>query len=104
MGFGGSDAFDALHNVEAPISDLTSTFEMEYQREVYRWATKQVQSLVSPSTWDAFYQTHVAGRPMDEVAQELGLKVGNVYLARCRVMSRLRESVKQFQEFEHDQA
>jgi RNA polymerase sigma-70 factor, ECF subfamily len=53
---------------------------------------------VSDSTWQAFAMSHIENQPIDVVANHLGVSAGNVYIARSRVLSRLREMVKQFEE------
>jgi hypothetical protein len=57
---------------------------IEYQREVFRWATRQVRADFESATWEAFWQTAVACREVVEVAEELGKKPGAVYAARSR--------------------
>jgi len=42
-------------------------------------------------TWRAFWHTTVEGRPAADVAKELGLSTNAVYLAKSRVLRRLRE-------------
>ena len=49
----------------------------------------------APATWQAFWQTAVEGRPPAEVAAELGLSVGAVYVARSRVLARLKRRIEQ---------
>jgi len=41
--------------------------------------------------------TRVKGVSIANAAAQLGLPVGNVYIARSRVISRLRELAKQFE-------
>lgn len=45
------------------------------------------------TTWQAFWQTAVEGRPVEAVAADLGKAPGAVYTARGRVMRRLREKI-----------
>lgn len=94
-GVGGDDAQKMLGQVaEHPLS---SEFDIEYRREVYRWAASQVRQSVSQTSWDAFELTQVEGVPIAEVAAQLKMSVGSVYIARSRVMSRLREQAKSFE-------
>ena len=53
-----------------------------------------MKSEFAPATWQAFWQTAVEDRPPAEVAAELGLSVGSVYVARSRVLARIRRRVE----------
>lgn len=48
----------------------------------------------SPATWDAFWKTAVEDRTPAEAAQQLAISVGAVYIAKSRVLARLREEIK----------
>lgn len=82
-----------------PAADPQAEAEAEvaaaFQRRAFRWAAEQVQQEFAASTWQAFWQTGVQNRPVAAVAQELGLSVGAVYVARSRVLARLRARVEQ---------
>ena len=52
---------------------------------------------VEPATWQAFWQTAVEGRPAKDVAAELGLNVASVYVAKGRVLARLKEVIREVQ-------
>ena len=93
-----ADAERALDQVAAPDFAVASQFEMEYRRRVFLWAADRVQASVSPNTWQAFYLTHIENQPIEAVASQLGMSVGNVYICRSRMLSRLRDMVKQFKE------
>lgn len=97
VGHGGDNSIETLAKVPAPPGALSSQFDLEYRREVYRWAAEQVRMSVSRGTWDAFHLTHVEGIPIADAAGQLGISVGSVYIARSRVMNRLRELAKQFE-------
>jgi len=60
---------------------------------LFDWAAEQVRGHFQDSTWQAFWQTAVENRPPREVADHLGLSVGAVYIAKSRVLARLREQV-----------
>jgi len=68
----------------------------EYRKEVFLWAASRVRKSVKELTWQAFCLTAVAGQGVDEVAAKLGVTRGVVYVAKSRVISRLREEVQQF--------
>ena len=64
--------------------------ELEYRRAVFESAAARVKRLVQPATWSAFWETMVEGRTCESVAEELGMTVGAIYVARSRVVARLR--------------
>ncbi len=93
----GSGATSVQELLEAhPAADpaATALFEAEYQRRLLRWAAEEVRPEFTPATWQAFWQTAVEDRPPGDVAAELGLSVGAVYIARSRVLSRLRRRIE----------
>jgi len=92
---------DECHRLaeHAPASgEAASQFDLEYRREIFRWAASQVRAAVTEKTWQAFRLTSVEGQPNETVARELKMSVGSVYIAKSRVMARLREVVKLFEE------
>jgi RNA polymerase sigma-70 factor (ECF subfamily) len=72
-------------------------WEHEYQQRVFTWAAEQVRGNVENSTWQAFWQTAIEGKSGKDVAAALGMPVAAVYLAKSRVMARLREKIQQLQ-------
>jgi RNA polymerase sigma-70 factor (ECF subfamily) len=87
---------------EAPDANpaLEETFELEYRREVFSAAARNVQQAVSASTWQAFELSAIDGLPIDETAARLRLSIGNVYIARSRVMARLRVEVQRMEQMD----
>lgn len=70
-----------------------ASFDLEMQRALFEWACRQVEGEVRHSTWQAFFRTAVEGKKANQVASELGLPIGSVYTAKCRVMARIREHI-----------
>ena len=77
-----------------PASQESARFDLEYGRQVFRWASDRVQRQVSPKTWRAFWDTSVAGFSMESTAQQLDMSVGALHIARSRVLGRLRSEVQ----------
>ena len=94
-GSGSTSVQELLEAQPADDPSATALFEAEYRRRLFRWAAEEVKSEFAPKTWHAFWQTAVEGRPPADVAAELGLSVGAVYIARSRALARLRHRIDQ---------
>lgn len=77
---------------EAPPEDALD--DREYRLFVLGQALRIMMSDFEPATWQACWETVVMGRQANEVAAELGLTVNAVYLARSRVLARLRQDLQ----------
>ena len=84
-------------DVALPRSSESDLFDDEYQRQVLAWAMEQVRHEFREATWRAFVESGVNGRAIPEVARELGLSPGSVYVARSRIIARLRAKVAEFE-------
>jgi RNA polymerase sigma factor (sigma-70 family) len=73
-------------------------WEAEWEQRVFAWACEQVRHDVTEATWQAFWRTAVDAQPGKRVAAELGMTVAAVYLARSRVLSRLKDLVRSVKE------
>ncbi len=82
----------ALANAVVP-DTVQAFWETEYRMHLTNRALQVLQSDFKPATWKAFWEHVVAGRPVAEVAAELGLTPGAVYAARFRVLDRLRHEL-----------
>jgi len=67
--------------------------ETEYRQWLVGRALKLMKAEFQSATWKACWECVVAGRPAAEVAAELGIRVGAVYMAKSRVLSRLRQEL-----------
>ncbi len=93
-GEGGSIALDLLHG-QPDAGEQTQSLMMQYRREVFAVAAKQIREEFQADTWDAFWRSVVVGEPIDSVARALGRSKGSVYTARSRVMKRLKDKVRE---------
>ncbi len=78
---------------EAEPSDPALPDEEEDRRQLLDRALLLVRPEFQPGTWEAFRQYVLLGRPVAEVAAELGMSVNAVYVAKSRVLQRLRQEV-----------
>jgi RNA polymerase sigma factor (sigma-70 family) len=81
-----------------PSADDTALFETEYRRQVFQWAVEQIKDEFQETTWQAFWRTAVEQAPAKNVAESLGMSVKAVYVARNRVMARLKRTVERVEE------
>lgn len=83
---------------EQPDPSQPDPWEREFRRCRLDWAVDRIQCEFEESTWRAFWKTSVDGGEPAAVAAELGMSVGAVYIARSRVLARLRQEVQQVDE------
>jgi RNA polymerase sigma-70 factor (ECF subfamily) len=98
LSIGGTDFLDQLENQPLPDGLELAACERRYQETVFIWAAERVRSEFRESSWIAFWETAVKLRPVSEVAAELGLSHGAIYVARSRIIARLRSQVQQFED------
>ncbi len=79
---------------EQPDPAEEKRWQHDLEKELFHHAAAKVRPAFSATTWDAFWRTAVDGQPVPETARDLGLSVAAVYLARSRVMIRLRAEVQ----------
>jgi len=84
----------ALRPPAAEVHDsFEQLWEAEYQQELARRALRLMQAEFAPATWKACWETVVQGRSAADVGRELGISENAVYIARCRVLRRLRQEL-----------
>jgi RNA polymerase sigma-70 factor (ECF subfamily) len=93
QGTGDTDALKLLQSVP----NEEQQWDQAYEQRLFAWAAEQVRGGFQEATWQAFWRTAVEGRSAREAAEALGMSVGAVYIARSRVLARLREQVQQLQ-------
>jgi RNA polymerase sigma-70 factor (ECF subfamily) len=67
--------------------------EAEYRQRLVGRALELMRAEFQPATWKACWEFVGAGRPAAEVARELGITANAVYIAKSRVLRRLREEL-----------
>ena len=97
LGQDGESAHRKLNELE-DVDAISSLIDAEYERTVFAWAADRVQQSVAPRTWQAFWLTHVEEVSIDAAARQLSTRAANVHFGRSRVMARIRELVKQYEQ------
>ena len=77
--------------------DLSGEWEADYQRRLAAQAMERVKGEFQAATWEAFLLTAVEGRTPSQVAGRVGLSVGAIYVAKSRVIARLRQEIERMQ-------
>jgi RNA polymerase sigma-70 factor (ECF subfamily) len=99
----GHEEAGAQQRLEAqPDSEVDSGWDIAYRRRVLEVAAQQVRSEVHDSTWQAFWRMVWDEQDAKAVARGLGMSVGAVYIAKSRVLARLRERIRTIDGEDHD--
>ncbi len=91
---GGSGATAALQQIADPDSDLNRQWDQEHDRYVLGCLLDMVEEEFEPATLKAFRRLALDAASGAEVAQELGLSVAAVYMAKSRVLQRIRQEAE----------
>jgi RNA polymerase sigma-70 factor (ECF subfamily) len=83
----------SLQGLASP-ETFDSFWEEEYRRYLVGRALQLMRLEFQPTTWQACWEFVVADKPAAQVAAELGISENAVYLAKARVLRRLREELK----------
>src|SRR5262249_27753259 len=95
----GTGDTSVQHLLEAqPARDEESSWDEEYEQRLFAWAAEQVRGSFQEATWQAFWQTAVEGKSAPDVAKVMGMSLGAVYIAKSRVLARLRDEIRRLQE------
>ncbi|MEQ1825874.1 MAG: sigma-70 family RNA polymerase sigma factor [Pirellula sp.] len=84
-----------LAAVPSPDSLESQEISLELQRHIFISMSQQIRSEFHSNTWMAFWQTAVENHSVQVVANGLKMSVGSVYVARSRVMARLKQRIQE---------
>ena len=96
----GDSTTNRLLEQHADGEDGSQAWEMEYQRRLAALAMEHVKGEFQETTWRAFWLTAVEGRSAADVAGQVGLSPGAIYVAKSRVLARLKEEVESMRQEE----
>ena len=89
---GGSEAQRLLYEVPAKeLDDPGPEGQAEETRILFRQALDLIRSEFNEQTWKAFWSVVVEEQPPADVAADLQVSTNVVYLAKSRILRRLRE-------------
>jgi RNA polymerase sigma-70 factor (ECF subfamily) len=94
----GAGTTSALEQVQQlPARADEPDWDHECERRLFHWAADQLRPTVAETTWQAFWQTAVEGKNPRDVGQALGLTVAAVYMAKSRMLARLKALIQEVQ-------
>jgi RNA polymerase sigma factor (sigma-70 family) len=96
-GTGDSEFARLMNEQPDPVGENTALFDLEYRRRLFQFAAEHVQEQFEEATWQAFWKTSVEQQPLVDVCEELGLSRGAIYVARSRVMAKLRKHIEKLE-------
>lgn len=92
MASGDSQTMAALNEIPSPENDW-KIWEAEYHQHLMQWAYGEIRGDFLEKTWQAFVMTAIEGLKPQLVAEELNLSVGSVYVAKNRVIAKLKNKI-----------
>jgi RNA polymerase sigma-70 factor (ECF subfamily) len=97
QGSGDSRIQQRLEQHAGADGKVSAEWEADYQRSLAAQAMERVKGEFQLATWQAFMLTAVEGQAPAEVSKKVGLSVGAIYVAKSRVIARLRLEIEQMQ-------
>ena len=88
---GDSDIERRLGELADPVSQLSQMWNREHDQYVARHLLARVEPHFEAKTWRAFCRVALEGASADAVAKELDISLNAVFIAKSRVLRRLRE-------------
>jgi len=85
-----------LSGVAAESPDAEAFWERDHRQLLVRRALEMMQADFKEQTWRACWLTIVEGKPVGDVARELGITENAVYIARHRVLTHLKQELAEF--------
>ena len=87
---GGDEIDRALVELEDPASAMSREWDRQHDRHVLGRLMRRIEKEFKPETWQAFYRVAIEGQSADAVAGELATTTNAVFIAKSRVLKRLR--------------
>jgi RNA polymerase sigma-70 factor (ECF subfamily) len=92
-GSGDTSVLDQLQSVAAR-EDLAARVAATFDQELLEVALLRAKDRVAPNTWEAFRLTALDGLTPQDVADRLGVRVSQVYLAKHRVQKLVQQEIR----------
>lgn len=81
----------ALEQLADPASALSRLWDEEHDRHILRSLLAEIRPDFAPTTWSAFEQLVLQNQSPQQVAANLGISVNSVFIAKSRILAKLRQ-------------
>jgi len=88
---GGSDLLELLNQVP---TNPDAQHVQQYEHEMIVWAADQVRGEFRETSWKAFKATVIDGQPVADVARDLKITAGSIYMSRSRILASIRTKIQ----------
>ena len=85
---------DWLDQLADPASALSRQWDLEHDQQLVRRLLASIQMEFNPTNWQVFQMLVLDNRPVAEVAQHFHITPNAVYVAKARVLARLRAELR----------
>jgi RNA polymerase sigma-70 factor (ECF subfamily) len=85
---------DWLDQLSDPDSGLSRQWDQEHDRQLARQLLAAIQGEFNATTWRTFHMLVLEEVPAAEVARAVGVTLNAVYIAKSRVLARLRAELR----------
>jgi len=86
--------FDLDGIAESKDEPLRSFVDLEFSRQVLIHVSRKVELEFTPTNWQAFWLSYAKRDSIENVAQKLCISKSRVYIARSRILHRLKREVE----------
>jgi RNA polymerase sigma-70 factor (ECF subfamily) len=87
---GGSSMLERLNQLEDDKSEASRVWDNSHDQDVITRLMELIRPMFLPKTWEAFRRQMFEGDKPHQIAEELDMSLGSVYMARTRVLNALR--------------
>lgn len=91
---GDSDIDQRLAELDDPASAMSQVWNRQHDQYVLRQLLALAEPHFAPNTWKAFCRVALDGANAEAVAKELGISLNAVFIAKSRVLGRLRQEAE----------
>lgn len=88
---GGSDMVEMLAELADDASELSRRWDEEHAQHLLQLVLNRIRPEFRSSTWEAFEQVTIRQLPPEQVAKNLNVSTNAIFVAKSRVLKRIRE-------------